>query len=78
MVKIYSERIKRRVVWLFGEDSEVFQALIKGEEISKLIKKSISKKGLSQQKIKDKVLLFKDCKKIEQSLSDDNEECVEI
>ena len=70
---IYGVRIKYSVLRIFGEDSEVYQALENGEKISKIIKKSFSKKGPYVSRVREKRMLFEECKKIEEEYEKQNQ-----
>lgn len=75
---IYNERIKFSVLRIFGKDSEVYQALKNGERISKFIKKSYSKKGPYVSRMREKRMLFEECKKIEEEFDKQNQTNVEV
>ena len=61
----YNKEIEDLVIDVYGRSSDVFKALIKGEDITSLVKTSIKKKGKSY-RIRDKKYLLKLCKKEEQ------------
>ena len=71
---IYDEKIKYKVVRLFGEDSEIFTAYVNGEKISEKIKINCSERGSKTKKLRDKILLSVECrrqeKKFEESLQE--------
>ncbi len=75
---IYDERIKYSVLRIFGQNSEVYQALKNGERISKIIKKAYSKKGPYVSRIREKRMLFEECKKMEENFDKQNLTGVEI
>ena len=67
---MYDDKIKYSVLRIFGKESEVYQALLRGEKISKLIKASYNKKGVKILRIREKKMLFEECKKQEQNCED--------
>ena len=62
---VYEERIKYKIIRLFGEDSEIYLAYINGEKISKKIKATYNKKGVRHRDLRDKILLYNECRKKE-------------
>ena len=75
---IYDERIKYSVLRIFGQNSEVYKALENGERISKCIKKSLGKKGPYVSRIREKRMLFEECKKMESEYDKQNQTGVGI
>ena len=63
---IYDESVVNFVVEIFHKNSDVYLSLMKGDKISKLVKKSFTKKGFGVTRIKDKKKLFEMCKEQEQ------------
>lgn len=62
---IYDEDVVKSVVEIYHKNSEIYKALMSGEKISKLVKKSFSKKGFGVTRIREKKQLFEKCKKCE-------------
>ena len=62
---IYSENVKYSIIRIFGLDSEIYKALINGEKVSLLIKKSYCRKGFGVTRIREKKQLFEMCKEQE-------------
>ena len=60
----YTKEIVDLVIDVYGKSSDVFHALIKGEDITNLVKATIKKKGKSY-RIRDKKQLLRLCKKEE-------------
>ncbi len=65
MSMIYDKNVIGLVVEIFRKDSEIYKALMNGDKISPLVKKSFSKKGFGVTRIKDKKKLFNMCKEQE-------------
>ena len=59
---IYNKDVIKLVEEIYHKDSKVYQSLMRGEKISKLVKESFSKKGFGVMRIKDKKQLFALCK----------------
>ncbi len=62
---IYNDQIKYKIIRLFGEGSEIFLALQRGEKISKLIRKTYDKKGIKHNNIREKRMSCEMCKEYE-------------
>ena len=63
---IYNKDVVKLVLEIFKRDSEVYRAMLRGDKISKLVKKSYTKKGFGVTRIKDKKHLFEICKEQEE------------
>lgn len=61
---VYDKVVVDLVIDVYGSNSVIFQALVKGEDITNLVKESIKKKGKSY-RIRDKKQLLKLCSKEE-------------
>ena len=62
---IYNENIKCRVVRLFGVNSDIYYALIKGEKISKRIRSYFNESGFKIVREREKKKLYEDCRDAE-------------
>lgn len=65
---IYDDKIYYKVVRIFGLNSEVYKAMMSGEKISALINKSYNSKGTKKERVREKRMLFEECRKIEEDL----------
>ena len=63
---IYNSSIKRMVINLYGENSEIFENMMNGKKISRLVKLSYKCKSIDRYKIGDKKKLFEMCKHLEE------------
>lgn len=61
---IYDAEIFKKVIYIFGSDSQICKAMVAGEKISWLIRDSIKKKGVAF-RIKEKKDLLKKCREVE-------------
>ena len=62
---VYDKNVVDLVIDIYGKNSNIFQTLIKGEDITSLVKISIKKKGKSY-RIRDKKYLLSLCNSKEQ------------
>lgn len=62
---VYSEIINCKVARIFGKDSEVYLALIRGEKISGLISELCHNRGKRGFTFREKRALMEECKKEE-------------
>ena len=63
---IYNSSVKRMVINLYGENSEIFEKMMNGQKISRLVKLSYKSKSVDRYKIGDKKKLFEICKRLEE------------
>lgn len=69
---VYSKDVVRLVLKLEGRGSEIYQAMVAGKPISKMVKSTYKKKGADRKGIKDRKLLFELCKQCETAQETDS------
>ena len=63
---VYNSVVRRLVLDIYGENSEIFKTMMNGEKISRLVKQSLKTKGHVRSRMGDKKKLFELCKKLEE------------
>lgn len=58
---VYSEKIRCKVIRFYGENSEIYQALMNGKIISKMVKASCGKTSQKKVTMRDRLSLYMLC-----------------
>ena len=64
---VYGKELVLMVIHVYGKNSQIYLAMMRGEVVSGMVKDSIKHKGTNY-RIKDKKNIYKLCKQVEEKL----------